>query len=94
MVIEDEDKEDTFQMHKHSHALNFSEAGKFVVWVRGELQELQRAVRKGKNMDTHYKTFVAILKDAVVKMGSWGPISGADVDAVVKTVVDVNCTAW
>ena len=27
-------------------------------------------------------------------MGSWGPIAGADVDAVVKTVIDMNCTAW
>ena len=94
MVIEDEDEEDTLQIHKHSHSLNFSEAGEFVVWVRGELEELQRAVCKGKNMDTHYKTFVTVLKDAVVKMGSWGHILGADVDAVVKMVVDVNCTAW
>ena len=70
------------------------EAGEFVVWVQGELEELQRAVRSGKNMDTHYKTFVTILKDAVVKMGSWGPIAGADVDAVVKTVINVNCMAW
>ena len=45
-------------------------------------------------MDTHYKTFVTILKDTVVKMGSWGPIAEADVDAVVKTVINVNCTAW
>ena len=94
MVTDDEDEEDTFQVHKHSHALNFSEAGDFVVWVRDELEELQRAVRRGKNMDTHYKTFVTILKDAVVKMGSWGPIAGADMDVVVKTVIDVNCTAW
>ena len=41
MVIEDENKEDTFQVHKHSHTLNFSEAGEFVVWVRGELEEFQ-----------------------------------------------------
>ena len=94
MVIEDEDEEDTFQVQKHSHALNFSEAGEFVVWVRGELQELQRAVHKGKDMETHYKTFVVILKDAMVKMGSWGSIVGADVDTVVKTVIDVNCTVW
>ena len=93
-MIEDDDEEETFQVQKHSHALNFSEAGEFVVWVRGELQELQRAVRKGKDMDVHYKTFVTILKDAIVKMGSWGPIAGADVDAIVKTVIDVNCTAW
>ena len=93
-MIEDDDEEETFQVQKHSHALNFSEAGEIVVWVRGKLQELQRAVRKGKDMDVHYKTFVTILKDAIVKMGSWGPIAAADVDAIVKTVIDVNCTAW
>ena len=93
MIIEEEEEE-TFQVEKHSHALNFLEAGEFVVWVRGELEELQRKVRKGKEMETHYRTFVTILKDAIVKMGSWGPISGADVDAVVKTVIDTNCTAW
>ena len=27
-------------------------------------------------------------------MGSYTPIKGADVDAVIKTVVDVNFTAW
>ena len=94
MVIEEEDENDTFQVHKHSHALNFLEAGEFVVWVGGELDKLQRAVRRGKDMDTHYRTFVSILKDAVVKMGSWGPIEGADMEVVVKTVVDVNCMAW
>ena len=93
MVIEEEDEEDTFQVHKHSHALNFSEAGEFMVWVQGELEEFQRAVHRGKNMDKHYRMFVSILKDAMVKMGSWGPIEGADVEAVVKTVIDVNCTA-
>ena len=64
------------------------------MWVRGELEELERAVRWGKEMDVHYKTFVTILKDAIVKMGSYAPIEGADIDAVIKTVVDVNCTAW
>ena len=93
-TIEDENEEDTFQVEKHSHALNFSEAGEFVVWVRGELEELQHAVRRGKEMDVHYKTFVTILKDAIVKMGSYVPIEGADVDAVIKMVVDVNCTTW
>ena len=94
MMIEDEDEENTFQVEKHSHALNFSEVGKFIVWVRGELEELQQKVCKGKDMEDHYKTFMVILKDGVVKMGSWGPIAGADVDAVVKTVIDMNCTAW
>ena len=42
--IEGEEEEDTFQVEKHSHALNFSEAGEFMAWVCGELQELQRKV--------------------------------------------------
>ena len=29
--------EDTFQVEKHSHALNFAEARELVVWVRSEL---------------------------------------------------------
>ena len=45
-------------------------------------------------METHYKTFVSILKDAVENMGSYAPIEAADVDAVLKTVIDVSCTAW
>ena len=45
-------------------------------------------------MDIHYKTSVTILKDAIVKMWSWGSIAGTDIDAIVKTVIDVNCTAW
>ena len=37
----DDEEEDTFQVERHLHALNFTEAGEFMVWVRGELQELQ-----------------------------------------------------
>ena len=83
-TIEDENEEDTFQVEKHSHALNFSEAGEFVVWVRGKLEELERAVRQGREMDIHYKTFVSILKDAIIKMGTYAPIEGADIDAVIQ----------
>ena len=64
----DDEEEDTFQVEKHSHALNFAEAGEFMVWVRGELQELQRRVREGKDMEEHYKTFVVNLKDGIVQV--------------------------
>ena len=66
-TIEDKE-EDTFQVEKHSHALNFAEAGEFVVWVHGELQELQRKVQKGKDMEEHYKMFVTNLKDGIVQV--------------------------
>ena len=94
MVIEEDDEEDMFETHKHSHAMNFKEAGEFVVWVRATLNELQRAVKRGKEMAKHYRQFVAVLKDAIIQMGSWGPMEGGDVDEVVKAVVDTNCTAW
>ena len=68
MTIKGEEEGDTFQVEKHSHALN--------------------------NMEQHYKTFVSILKDAVEKMGSYAPIEGADMDVVVKMVIDVKCMAW
>ena len=92
-TIEDKE-EDTFQVEKHSHALNFAEAGEFVVWVRGELQELQRKVWKGKDMEEHYKMFVTNLKDGIVQVGSYAPIEAADVEGVMKTMVDPSCTAW
>ena len=94
MVIEEDDEEDTFETHKHSHAMNFKEAGEFVVWVRATLNELQRAVKRGKEVAKHYRQFVSVLKDAIIQMGSWGPMEGGDVDEVVKAVVDTNCTAW
>ena len=84
MTIEGKDQGETFQVEKHSHALNFLEAGEFQVWVCGELQEPERAVKWGKDMEKHYKTFIAVLKDVVEKMGSYTPIEGANIDAVVK----------
>ena len=45
-------------------------------------------------MDANYKTFIAILKDVIEKMGTYAPIEAADVDAVMKMVIDVNCTTW
>ena len=41
-------------------------------------------------MEIHYKTFVSILKDGVEKMESYVPIEGANVDAVIKIIVDVK----
>ena len=45
-------------------------------------------------MDANYKTFVAILKDTIEKMRTYAPIEAADVDAVMKMAIDVNCMAW
>ena len=53
LTIEGEDEGNTFQVEKHSHILIFSEAGEFIVWVHSEIEELERAVQRGKDMETH-----------------------------------------
>ena len=45
-------------------------------------------------MEEHYKTFVVNLKDGIVQVGSYTPIEVADVEGVMKTVVDPSCMAW
>ena len=45
-------------------------------------------------MEEHYKTFVVNLKDGIVQVGSYTPIEAADVEGVMKTVVDLRCMAW
>ena len=45
-------------------------------------------------MEEHYKTFVINLKDGIVQVGSYAPIEVADVEGVMKTVVDPSCMAW
>ena len=34
------------------------------------------------------------LKDGIVQVGSYAPIEAANVEGVMKTVVDPSCTAW
>ena len=38
--------------------------------------------------------FVTNLKDGIVQVGSYAPIEAADVEGVMKTVVDLSCMAW
>ena len=45
-------------------------------------------------MEEHYKTFVINLKDGIVQVRSYAPIEAADVEGVMKTVVDPSCMAW
>ena len=37
---------------------------------------------------------MSLLRDGIFKMHTWSPIEAADVDLVMKTVVDPTCTAW
>ena len=94
MTIEGENQVETFEVKKHSHVTNFQEASEFKVWVQGELKELERVINHGKDMDKHYRTIVMVLKDAIEKIGTYVPIKASDMEAVIKTVMDMKCTAW
>ena len=93
MIIEDE--EDMFETDKHSHAINFAEAGEYVIWIREQLVELEHAVKFGGNVvERSYWKFVKLLRDGIKNIGTWSPIEAADVNQVIKTIVDPKCTAW
>ena len=86
---------DIMEVEKHAHCLNLADAGEFMVWVRGQLVELEHHVKMGGSLaQSRYREFVSLLRDGIFKMHTWSPIEAADVDLVMKTVVDPTCTAW
>ena len=94
-MIIDEAESDILEVEKHVHCLNLSDAGEYQVWIREQLVEVERAVKTGGVVAKRaYKKFIEILRDGIFKMGTWSPIEAADVDQVLKTVIDPSCTAW
>ena len=86
---------DILEVEKHAHCLNLSDAGEFMVWVRTQQDELEHHVKVGGSLaQSGYRDFVSLLRDGIFKMHTWSPIEAADVDLVMKTVVDPTCTAW
>ena len=92
MVPEDED---VVEVDKHSHAVNFKDSVEYVKWIRDNLTELEKAVKMGGGIcERSYKKFVEKLQDGIMQMETYSPIEYADVDQVLKTVVDPSCIAW
>ena len=86
---------DILEVEKHAHCLNLADAGEFMVWIRAQLVELEHHVKVGGTLaQTAYRDFVGLLRDGIFKMHTWSPIEAADVDLVMKTVIDPMCTAW
>ena len=89
------DDEDVVEVEKHSHAVNFKDSVEYVKWIRDNLTELERAVKMGGGVCSRsYRKFVEKLQDGVMQMETYSPIEYADVDQVLKTVVDTSCIAW
>ena len=86
---------DIIEVEKHAHCLNLKDSGEFMVWIREQLVELENHVKVGGSLAASgYREFVGLLRDGIYKMRTWSPIEAADVNLVMKTVVDPTCTAW
>ena len=96
-VVEDQDMddEDTFEVEKHVHAVNFEEAGDYLVSMNRYMEAFSKIVRRGKeDIAREYKKLIKFVKLMIEKLGAYSPIEAADVEAVFETVVDPQCVAW
>ena len=89
------EEEDTFEVEKHVHAVNFEEAGEYLVAMNRYMEAFAKIVRRGKE-DTkrEYKKLIKFVKLMVEKLGAYSPIESADTEAVFETIVDPQCIAW
>ena len=89
------EEEDTFEVEKHVHAVNFEEAGEYLVAMNRYMEAFAKIVRRGKE-DTkrEYKKLIKFVKLMVEKLGAYSPIESADTEAVFETIVDPHCIAW
>ena len=96
-VAEDQeiDDDDTFKVEKHVHALNFKEAGDYLIAMNQYMEAFSKIVRRGKeDVAREYKKLIKFIKLMIEKLGAYSPIEAADAEAVFETVVDPQCVAW
>ena len=87
--------EDTFEVEKHVHALNFEEASKYLVAMNQFMEAFTKIIRRGKDdMKREYKKLIKFVKLMIKKLGAYSPNESVDTDAVFKTIVDPQCVAW
>ena len=96
-VVEDEeiDDEDTFEVEKHVHAVNFEEARDYLVDMNQYMEAFSKIVRRGKeDIAREYKKLIKFVKLMIEKLGAYLPIEAAETESVFETVVDPQCVAW
>ena len=96
-VVENQeiDDEDTFKVEKHVHAINFEEAGDYLVAMNLYMEAFLKIVRRGKEeVAREYKKLIKFVKLMIEKLGAYSPIEAVDTEAVFKMVVDPQCVAW
>ena len=96
-MVEDQeiDDEDTFEVEKHVHAVNFDEAGEYLMAMNRYMEAFTKIVRRGKeDMAREYKKLIKFVKLMIEELGAHSPIKAADTDAVFDTIIDPQCIAW
>ena len=97
-VMEDDEideNKDTFEVEKHIHAVNFDEAGDYLVAMNCYMEAFSKIVRRGKdNVAREYLKLIKFVKLMVENLGAYSPIKAVDMDAVFDTIVDPQCIAW
>ena len=65
------DDEDTFEVEKHVHALNFEEARDYLVAMNWYMEVFSRIVRRGKeDVAREYKKLIKFVKLMIERLGA------------------------
>ena len=48
----------------------------------------------GKTAEYAYKKFLELLINSIKEMGKWSAIEVADVEQVMKLIINLKCTIW
>ena len=90
-VVEDQeiDDEDTFEVEKHVHTVNFDKTGDYLMAMNRYMEAFAKIVRRGKeHVAREYKKLIKFVKLMIEKLGAYSPIAAADMDAVFDMIVD------
>ena len=96
-MVEDQemDDEDMFEVEKHVHAVNFDEAGEYLMAMNWYMEAFAKIIRRGKeDVAREYKKLIKFVKLMIEELGAYSPIEAADTDAVFDTIIDPQCIAW
>ena len=97
-VVEDDEideDEDMFEVEKHIHAVNFDEAGDYLVTMNCYMEAFSKIVRRVKDdVAREYKKLIKFMKLMVENLGTYSPIEAVDMEAVFDMIVDPQCIAW
>ena len=91
-VVEDQEieDEDIFEVEKHVHAVNFNEAGDYLVVMNRYMEAFAKIVQRGKDdVMRKFKKLIKFVKLMVEILGAYLAIEAADTDAVFETIMDL-----